>query len=107
MKWLFVAGIWVAVLGCVNNPETEKETADNEAPLGSTPAPTLFTELDSIVFNQWDYAYSRDKLGNTNSDGKDTPIYSEKGMSKLTQDTSLFLLDTAYAFSMTATPFYM
>jgi hypothetical protein len=98
MKWLLLASVWVLFSSCVNSPESDKENARVETPIGGSSVPTLFTELDSIVFNQLDFAYRSDQLSALDPFDTEIVIYSEKARSMLTKDTSLFLDVKSYAF---------
>ncbi len=95
MRWVLVLFASIIIVGCINNSETSKESSDGSSRVNPA-TPQLFTELDSIVFNQWDYAYMRNKEEMlNNSDHLEFQI-SARGRSMLTHDTSQFFSDSIY-----------
>lgn len=95
MRWLLGILASSILLGCIGNSEKSEESPD-ESNQNIPSTPKLFTELDSIVFNQLDYAYMRNK-GNVLENPNDSAVrFSERGKRMLTQDTNQFFFDSVY-----------
>jgi hypothetical protein len=71
----------------LSNPENSEQNP-RENPSGNVT--TLYTELDSIVFNLLDFAYFNSQWD------EDTVVFSIEALGMLTRDTLLFQRDNAF-----------